>query len=194
MSIHCQFIEAGQFMRATLAALALLALPAGAASAKNSALLSLSMEHFRDTAVVTENPQNAVVTISTENGFQEGHGPMRTVWDDEFLEAAIDENTGQKSFLVHVWVTYIGNLRSYRSASYQAAEGMRSVPVTPGRQEKSLCAVGDCTYTERLTFPVEEKLLRSVAVASASGQPTLWSFNLAAKSGPGYRGEFSSAE
>lgn len=177
-----------------LPALCLLAFALGTAQAKDPDLLSLGADHFRDTATVTDNPLDAVATVSTENGYQEHHGPMRTVWNDEFLEGVIDKKTGQKSFLAHVWITYIGNARTYRSARYQAPDGQRSVPATLTALEKSLCAVGDCTYTEHLSFPVDEATLRRQAVQTASGKQSLWLFKLAAKAGPDYSGEFSNAE
>jgi hypothetical protein len=168
-------------------------LAAGNAQAKDSDLLSLSVEHFKDTATVTDTGP-AAVTISTENGYKDGRGPMRTVWNDEFLEGIIDKNTGRKSFLVSVWITYTGNSRSYATASYLAPQGPRSVPATLTRLNKSFCAVGDCTYTEYLTFPVDEAMLRQLAAEPAAGKHVLWPFKLVAKSGPGYSGGFSSAE
>ena len=60
---------------------ALFIFAAGAAQAKDSDLLSLSVEHFKDTATVTDTGPDAV-TISTENGYKDGRGPMRTVWND----------------------------------------------------------------------------------------------------------------
>jgi hypothetical protein len=177
-----------------LPALCILAFAFGTAHAKDPDLLSLGVNHFRDTATVTDNPLDGVVTVSTENGYQEHHGPMRTVWDDEFLEGVIDKKTGRKSFLAHVWITYIGGARSYRTARYQAPEGPRSVAATVTALEKSLCAVGDCTYTEHLSFPVDESTLRQLAAQTASGRQSLWPFKLVAKSGPDYSGGFSNAE
>jgi hypothetical protein len=174
--------------------LGILALVFGTAHAKDPDLLSLGVNHFRDTATVTDNPLDAVVTVSTENGYQEHHGPMRTVWNDEFLEGIIDKKTGQKSFLAYVWITYIGSARSYRIARFQAPDGPRSVPATLTGLEKSLCAVGDCTFTEHLSFPVDESTLRQLAAQTASGKQSLWPFKLVAKSGPDYSGGFSNAE
>src|SRR3984957_2224488 len=165
----------------------------GAAQAKDSDLLSLSVEHFKDTATVTDTGPDAV-TISTENGYKDGRGPMRTVWNDEFLEGIIDKNTGRKSFLVSVSITYTGNSRSYTTASYLAPQGPRSVPATLTRLNKSFCAVGDCTFTEYLTFPVDETMLRQLAAEPAAGKHVLWSFKLVATSGPYYSGGFSIAE
>ena len=179
--------------RAVLAALIVLA-AAGTAGAKDSPLLSLNMEHFRDTATVLDSPTDSAVTISTENGYKEHRGPMRTVWNDEYLEAVIDKKTGRKSYLVYVWITYTGGLRGYGTASFQSPDGPRSVPTTLVVRDKSLCAVGDCTYTDRLTFPVDPDMLRRLAAQYASGTHSVWAFKLAGKSVPIYTGGLSNAE
>jgi hypothetical protein len=180
--------------RAVLAALIVLAASVGTAGAKDSPLLSLNMEHFRDTATVLDSPTDSAVTISTENGYKEYRGPLRTVWNDEYLEAVIDKKTGRKSYLVYVWITYTGGLRDYRTASFQSPDGPRSVSTTLVVREKSLCAVGDCTYTDRLTFPADPDMLRRLAAQYASGTHSVWAFKLAGKSVPIYTGGLSNAE
>ncbi len=180
--------------RAALPALCILAFALGTAHAKDPELLSLGVDHFRDTATVIDNPLDAVVTVSTENGYKEHRGPMRALWNDEFLEGVIDKKTGRKSFLAYVWVTYKGSARSYQTVRYLAPNGPLSVPVTLTRLEVNYCAVGDCTYTEHLSFPVDEAMLRELAAPTASGKQSLWPFKLVAKSGLDYNGGFSSAE
>jgi hypothetical protein len=181
-------------LKAALPALCILTFALGTAHAKDPELLSLGVDHFRDTASVVDNPPDAVVTVSTENGYKEHHGPMRMVWNDEFLEGVIDKKSGRKSFLASVWITYTGSTRSYQMARYQSPNGPRSVPASLIRLEKSYCAVGDCTNTEYLSFPVDEAMLRELAAQTAAGKPSLWPFRLIAKSGPDYNGEFSNAE
>src|SRR5271166_688183 len=94
---------------AALTPLLLLAL--NSAHAKNPSLLTLSSEHFKDTATVTDDPMTGTTTISTEPGFVERTGPMRMVWHDEYLKGVIDRKTGQKSFQVSGFVIYSGSLR-----------------------------------------------------------------------------------
>jgi len=110
-----------KFRIAALATSIVLGLTANTTYAKDPALLSLTMEHFRDTATVKDDPVGAVTTISTENGFAERKGPMRMVWNDEYLRSVIDNKTGQKSFQVYAWTIYSGRLRSYETADYQTA-------------------------------------------------------------------------
>jgi PDZ domain len=165
-----------------------------AALAKDPALLSLSMEHFRDTAAVANEPLDAKLTISTQSGFVEHSGPMHMVWHDEFLTADIDKKTGQKSFLVHEEITYGGNWRFYESASYQSADGLRTAPTIHISKEAANCSVGDCLYTEHVAFPIDEVVLRGLAAAYEPAKPLLWSYKLIANSGSAYTGGLSSAE
>jgi hypothetical protein len=164
------------------------------AYAKAPALLSLTMEHFRDTATVKDDAVDAVTTISTENGFVERKGPMRMVWSDEYLRSVIDRKTGQKSFQVYALTVYNGNWRSYETVNYETAAGTKSVPAVRIGKEGANCAVGDCQYTERIAFPVDEQLLRRLAAGYVPGKPTIWAYKLIARVGPDHTGGLSSAE
>jgi hypothetical protein len=179
---------------AALTLLLLLGVALNSAHAKDTSLLTLSSEHFKDTATVTDDPITGTTTISTEPGFVEHTGPMRMVWHDEYLRGVIDRKTGQKSFQVSGFVIYGGSLRSYETANYATANGPRSVKVTELHKSVENCATGDCTYTERIAFPVDEELLRQLAAGDAPGKPSLWHFTLIARSGSDYAGELSTAE
>jgi PDZ domain len=165
----------------------------GPAYAKDPDLMSLSMEHFRDSATVKEDAQGDAV-ISTEKGFVEHTGPLRMVWKDEFLSSVVDQKTGQKSFRINAWIIYSGRWRSYQTASYQSNTGLQSVPADKIGAEAANCAVGDCTYTERLAFPIDEELLRRLAAQYTPGKPALWSYRFVANSGPDFAGGLSNAE
>ena len=178
---------------AAFAATIVLGFDLGTAYAKDPALLSLTMEHFRDTATVKVDAQGDA-TISTEKGYAEHTGPMRMVWRDEFLTGVIDKKTGQKSFQVDAWIIYSGSWRSYDTASYQSTNGLKAVPATKMGKEAANCAVGDCTYTERIAFAVDEELLRRLAAGYAPGKPTMWDYKFIAKTGPDFAGGLSSAE
>jgi PDZ domain len=183
-----------KFRTTALASFIVTALGISAAGAKDPALSSLTMEHFRDTATVTENPSDGTTIISTENGYVERTGPMRMVWHDEFLRGVIDRKTGGRSLQVYAWVIYSGSLRNYESADYRTANGPRRVPVNQLAREVVNCPVGDCTYTERVAFPIDEESMRQLAAARVPGNPDKWPYKLIAKSGPEYAGEISSAE
>jgi hypothetical protein len=179
---------------AALASLIVLGITANTVSAKNSPLLSLSMEHFRDTATAKDDPANGTTTITTEKGFVVRTGPMKMVWNDEYLKGVIDRNTGQKSIQVIAMTIYSGNRRFYQTANYQWVSGPKSVPATQISTQRDACAVGDCVYTEYIAFAVDEADLRQIAAGNAPGKPTIWPFKITAKPGPDHSGELSSAE
>jgi hypothetical protein len=179
---------------AAVAPCIVLGLSFGSAFAKDPPLLSLTAEHFSDTATVTDAPLDAKATISTERGFVESSGPLHMVWHDEFLSADIDKNTGQKSFRVHALITYKANWRFYETATYQTPSGPKTVQAAQVSKEGMNCAVGDCLYTEHVAFPVDEPLLRELAAANVPGHPDIWPYKVIAKSGSPYAGGLSSAE
>jgi hypothetical protein len=183
-------------LKSRIAAMAFIALgfSLSSAYAKDPALLSLTMEHFRDTATAKDNPSDDTTTISTENGFVEHSGPMRMVWHDEYLKGVIDKKTNRKSFQVYSLVIYTGDFRSYKSVKYSTANGPQSIPVIRLSSESANCAVTACTYTEHIVFPVDEALLRELAAGYVPGKPAIWSYKLSAKSGPDYSVGLSNAE
>jgi hypothetical protein len=178
---------------AARASLVLLGFSISTVHASDAELLKLSVDHFRETAELTDDPVAGSTTISTERGFVERTGLMHMVWHDEFLIALIDGKTGQKSFQITAFIIYSGSFRSYETATFPTPDGPRSVKTTALQKKSEFCATGACTYTERVAFPVEQETLRQIA-QSATGSPTLWRFELVAKSGPNYLGALSTAE
>jgi PDZ domain len=161
---------------------------------KKTSLTSLDMEHFRDTATVKEDPSDSTTTITTEKGYVDHQGLLRTVSNDEYLKGVIDKKTGQKSFQVEAWMTYQGRWRTYQTASYQGSSGPKSVPAIQLSKDLVNCAAGSCMNVERLEFPIDEALLRQLAAVNTPGRPTMWQFKLIGKSGPDYVAGLSSAE
>src|ERR1700677_2328485 len=84
-----------------------------AASAKDPQLLSLSAEHFTQTASVTEEAH--ATRITTEPGYVETTGLMGEVWHDEFLAARIDHDSGRVSYEIDATLTNRGAKRSYQT-------------------------------------------------------------------------------
>ena len=179
---------------AALGAFVALGLTANIANAKDSKLLSLTMEHFRDTATVKDDFAAGTTTITTEKGFVVRTGPMRMVWNDEYLKGVIDRTTGEKSFQVVVMSIYSGNRRSYETANYQWASGPKSTPVTQIRTQREACGTGECTYTDYIAFSVDEAGLRQLAAGYVPGKPSIWAFKITTKPGPDYSGGLSNAE
>jgi hypothetical protein len=172
----------------------ILALTAQSCLAKDAPLLSLSMEHFRDTATVKDDPIAGVTKVDTEKGFVEHHGLLGSVWNDEYLSGTIDRKSGHRSFDVVALITYRGTRHDYGSAKFQGMKGPVVVPAVLLKSNSVNCPQGECTYTDRISFSVEEGLLRALAARPAADKPELWHYSVVAKQGSDYSGEFSSAE
>jgi hypothetical protein len=165
------------------------------AVAKDPAPLSLTPEHFQDTASVRQDAALGTTTISTEPGFVQHRGPLRTVWNDEYLKAVINETTGQKSFEVDVSFTYNGSRLNYTAATFQSGGTTQTTAVVVGKPGAINCPTGECTYTEHIHFPVDETLLRQLA----AGPVQMWGFKVVTNaggrpSGGEYAGALSTAE
>jgi hypothetical protein len=174
--------------------LVLLVCAAGTSFAKDPPLTSLGLEHFRDTASVNDDPIAGITTVSTENGFVEHHGPLRAVWNDEYLFGTIDRKTARKSFEVISTITYRGSRRSYGNAKFQGVSGPATAPTAPLKTSSVNCPVGECTYTDRVSFPVDENLLRHLAAQHANDKAELWHYTLSAAPSADYEGVLSTAE
>jgi hypothetical protein len=178
----------------TFAAAALVAgmLCTYAAAAKDPELLSLSAEHFSQTASVTE--ESNATRITTERGYVERSGLMGEVWHDEFLVARIDHDPRRVSYEMDVSFTYRGGSRSYQTAEFRGLEQLETVPVKVLKRQIINCPTGECTYTEYLAVPIDEALLRHIAQSYVPGKPQLWRFRILAKGGADYKGAVSNAE
>lgn len=162
--------------------------------AKDTPLLALSPEHFRDTATVKDDQIAGVTTVSTEMGYVEHRGLLGTVWNDEYLSGTIDRKSGSRSFELIATITYRGARRMYGAAKFQGADGPVVTKTMLLKTTSLNCPTGECTYTDRVSFPVEESLLRTLAARAAAGTPKLWRYTLAARPSGDYSGELSSAE
>src|ERR1019366_5614853 len=103
---------------------------ADTAVAKDPPILSLSMEHFRDTATLKDDVLDTTATITTEPGFIEHQGLLRVVTHDTFLRGFIDKTTGETTTQVYEWITYDGAWRFYETANFSTLNGPVSVPAT----------------------------------------------------------------
>jgi hypothetical protein len=130
--------------------------------------------------------------VSTAKGYVEHHGPLRAVWNDEYLFGSVDRKAARKTFQVIATITYRGSKRSYGTAKFQGASGTSTVPTVQMKTSSVNCPTGECTYTDEVSFPVEEGLLRQLA-AHGADKPELWHFTLTERSAD-YTGEFSAAE
>ena len=177
-----------------LASLSGLVALAGIAVAKDPPILSLSMEHFRDTATLKDDALDTTATITTEPGFIEHQGLLRFVTHDTFLRGFINKKTGEATTQVYEWITYDGDWRFYETANFSTLNGPVSAPATQIDKQVDACSTLSCTHTEHVAFTIPEAYLRALAAAYVPGKPAIWLYKFIPKAGPDFTDGLSNAE
>lgn len=159
--------------------------------------LSLTKEHFKSVATVMDDPLDTVATITTANGFQETHGLLGIVWDDNFLRSFVDKKTGKTSFQLYQVLRYQGSgWNFYQTVNFESPSGPQSKPVTVISRDVD-CAgsrYSGCTYTEHVAFNADESLLQAIATNYLPEKRVVWKFKFMAQSGQVHNDGMSSAE
>lgn len=185
------------YAMALLLALALTGCATTTREAQIQTALSLTKEHFKNTAMVKDDSLDTVATITTVNGFQEKRGLLGIVWDDNFLRAFIDKKTGKTSFQLYQVIYYQGSgWNFYQTVNFETPSGPQSKPVTVISRDVDCTGsrYSGCTYVEHVAFDVDESLLRTIAVNYSPGQRAGWKFKFTAKSGKDYNDGMLPAE
>lgn len=142
-------------------------------------------DHLRQVSVDDDNME-VVATFDTSKSFQEKRGLLKIVWNDIFLRGFVDKQSGKTQY--QVYFQFRGASRGWprlNTANYQTAEGLKSAELRQIGSDVDCTAsryVG-CTYTEVVTFPVEEELLRAIADEYAPDQAVAWKIRFKGQSG-----------
>jgi len=159
--------------------------------------LSLTKEHFKNTATVKDDFLDTVATITTINGFQEKRGLLGIVWDDNFLRAHIDKKSGKTSFQLYQVIYYQrSGWNFFQTVNFETASGPQSKPLTIIKRDVDCTGsrYSGCTYIEHVAFDVDEDLLRTIAQGYSPGQRAAWRFKFTARSGQDYNDGMLPAE
>lgn len=171
-------------MRKRLALIALFALCGCVSTHDNAALLvSLTPEHFRDTAQIIDDPLETTVIISMEPGFHEVNNVFHDGWEcDSFLRAFVDKRSGATTYQLYIDAGYIGHdRRLYDTINYFTPQGVQSDPVIKIARDKGSCRKDDCVHKEIVGFNMPETILRQIAATYAPNAGNPWLFKLKGK-------------
>ena len=159
--------------------------------------LSLTKEHFKNTATIKDDSLDTKATITTVNGFQEKRGLLGIVWDDNFLRAFINKKTGQTTIQLYQIIYYQGSgWNFFQTVNYETPDGPESRPATIISRDVDCSGsrYSGCIYTEHVGFDIDEKLLHTIAAGYQPGQRAAWKFKFNAKSGKDYNDGMLPAE
>lgn len=141
--------------------------------------ISLTKEHFMNTATVKDDSLDTVATITTVNGLQAKHELLEIEWEDNFLRAFIDKNTGKTSFQLYQVISYRrSGWAFFQTVNFETPSGPQSKPVTVINRDVDCTGsrYSGCTYIEHIAFDVDESLLRTYAARYSPGQFVGWNF------------------
>lgn len=159
--------------------------------------VSLTKEHFSNTATIKDDALDTTATITTVNGFQEKRGLLGVVWEDDFLRAFVDKKSGKTLIQVYQKLSYRGSgWHFFNTVNYETPTGPQSAQLTIIKRDVDCSGSRylGCTYTEQVGFNVDENLLRTIAGKYAPGKLAGWKYKFSAKSGQDYAGAILPAE
>lgn len=149
----------------------------------------LSKNHFYNTVDVQDDDLDTVATITTVKGFQEKHGLIGVVRDDNFIRAFIDKKTGNTTYQVYQTIYYQGRgWNFFNQVNYETPNGPVAEAVTKISSDVDCSGsrYGGCTYVERIAFDVDPELIALIANNYVFGHKNVWRFKYKAKSGTQY--------
>ena len=145
-------------------------------------LVSLDINHFRDTMTVTDDSMETTAVFSTQRGWSEKHGILGVVWSDSFLRGYIDKRTGHKRFQAYVAMRHtLGDWARPYQANY--GRPLRTTDVSKVSTDVDCSAsdlYGSCKYEEHVVFDIHpDEVLRIWTEATPEDFKTLvWKFRI----------------
>lgn len=152
-------------------------------------LADLTPRHFQDTASVSGDDLDTLVTITTQDGFRHRGGFSDRYRTDSFVRAFVSRETGEASFQIYATITYSRDWRHYNRVNFATANGPRSADLDRIGTDAN-CEYSVCVLSETVGFTVGEETLRAIA---ADG-PDPWRFRFYARSGNDWTELMSRAE
>jgi hypothetical protein len=148
--------------------------------------MALTPEHFEKGATIKDDSMEEVAEDTTEPGFKINRGLLGMVNDDNFFRAFINKKTGETSYQLYQYITYVGDWAFFETANYEGRTEVETTPLDVIDREVGTCSqMLGCFKREVVAFDVDERVLRRVAAGyDPSGKGTTgWKFRLKAKTG-----------
>lgn len=152
-------------------------------------LEDMTPEHFQETASVSGDDLDTLVTITTQKGFRYRGGFSDRYRTDSFARTFVSRGTGEANFQIYATITYGEDRRRYTRANFATPEGPRSAELDRIDSDVD-CSYSICVNTETVGFTVEENTLRAIAADGAGP----WRFRFYARSGDDWTELMSRAE
>ncbi|MEM7781523.1 MAG: hypothetical protein AAF697_14135 [Pseudomonadota bacterium] len=152
-------------------------------------LEDITPEHFQETASISGDDLDTLVTITTQDGFKHRGGFSDRFRTDSFIRAFVSRETGEASFQIYATISYSRDWRHYNRVNFATANGPQSADLDRIGTDTN-CEYSVCVLTEIVGFTVDEDTLRAIA-EDGSGP---WRFRFYARSGDDWTELMSRAE
>lgn len=137
--------------------------------------MALPPEHFEKSATVKDDDMEIVATITTEPGFKIKQGLIGLVNDDNFFRAFVNKKTGETSYQLYQYVTYVGDWAFFETVNYEGLTEIESTALTVIDREVGTCSqmIG-CFKTETMAFDVAEEVLLTCPLLGGPKSMLFW--------------------
>ncbi len=170
-------------MRKPLVFIVALALCGCASGDSFETLISMTPEHFRDTAQIFDDQLETTAIISMEPGFHGPHNMPQDGWVcDAYLRAFVEKQSGATTYQLYVDVSYVAHdRRLYDTIVYRTSQGVQSAPVIKISRDRASCRKNDCTHRDVVAFEMPETMLRQIAATYTPNTRNGWLFKIKGK-------------
>lgn len=155
-----------------------LAAPAAAYDQLPDRLARLSPADFAGKVLMSDDPLEPVIILSTEEGYKRSRALQGADADDIHLQALIDRRTGEISWRVWHKLTYQGDRRSITSVHYHADGKLQRSNALTIEHWLDDCpptdGIGSCNQYTRIGFDLPENIVREIAGSYRPGQRVPW--------------------
>lgn len=157
---------------------------------------SITKEEAFDLITVRDDSLETRAEINTQDVFKAKSGLLGLTWDDNFLRAYIDKQTGHVTYQVYDRI-YMKEWSYFYQVNYSSPSGTQTKDVVRVASDVESCSSNQfigCTLREDVAWSIDRELLNEVAELYVPGQATGWKYKLKAKSGDGQTRALTAAE
>jgi hypothetical protein len=146
-------------------------------------LVSMTPEHFRDTAQILDDQLETTAIISMEPGFHARHNlAVDRLVCDAYLRAFVEKQSGATTYQLYVDASYSGHdRRLYNTIVYRTPQGIQSAPVIVISRDRANCRKDDCMHRDVVAFDMPEAMLREIAATYTPNVRNGWLFKIKGK-------------
>lgn len=151
-------------------------------------LLILDKAHYKNTITLVDDQLETRAEINTQMGFQEKRGLVGIVWDDNFLRAYIDKETGLTTYQVYDVIYYKDGWAYFNVVNYSTPDGTKTKDLISISKDVESCSSNQfigCTFREDAIWYLDRDLLDAIAKGyeDPAKRSLAWKYKIKAKNG-----------